>query len=540
MPVRCLTILAVAFAALSPTPSFAQSEKTPTVVVRVRSLETVLDNARTVVGLVGQEELGRQFEGIVRAKIGEQGLEGIDLKRPIGAYLFFGKELEDVGAVVMVPIASEKAFLSLLENISFKPTEKDGIYTVKTGFPVDVSFRFANKYAYFTAINTESIATNRLQDPAKVLASKSDSDISAAIRIDQLPEAAKLLMLASVEDELNKIRDKKEAGETPAQQAFRLEALKQISKLFATVLEDGEQINYEASLRRQQGEAHASYSLTAKSGSKLAKMIADLGSTKSLFAGFNSSDAVLSGLVHVMLPPEIRKSFEAVVEETKEMALAGLNDPAKKKQAESLLEALLPSLKAGELDAGFALTGPNANKKYTVVAGVKIKEGDKLAKIVRDLLDQTTKDLPPQVRDLIKLDADSVGNVKIHRFDVGPAFDPKAAEVFGQSPVHVAIRNDAAFVSVGEEGLAAIKKAVASQAAGAAPPLAFEVAVARLAPLMGKALNSSDAGSNAFANDDGRITVRLEGGAALTAQVTAKLSVLQFFGGIAGKKLKIN
>src|SRR3712207_7625953 len=46
--------------------------------VRVKSLEAVLQNVKLLVGLAGREEATKQIEGLLRAKLGSKGLEGID------------------------------------------------------------------------------------------------------------------------------------------------------------------------------------------------------------------------------------------------------------------------------------------------------------------------------------------------------------------------------------------------------------------------------------------------------------------------------
>src|SRR5438876_588597 len=84
---------------------------TPTVVVRVASLNALLQNLNLVVKLVGQEEAANQIEGLIKGKIGKKGLEGIDPARPLGAYVRFGKALDEVNGAILVPIADEKTFL---------------------------------------------------------------------------------------------------------------------------------------------------------------------------------------------------------------------------------------------------------------------------------------------------------------------------------------------------------------------------------------------------------------------------------------------
>ena len=46
----------------------------------------------------------------------DKGLQGIDLKRPVGAYVRFGKELEDLSGAILIPVADQPAFLDLLDN----------------------------------------------------------------------------------------------------------------------------------------------------------------------------------------------------------------------------------------------------------------------------------------------------------------------------------------------------------------------------------------------------------------------------------------
>src|SRR5713101_4229696 len=141
----------------------------PTVVVRVRSVDTVIDNVKLVVALAGRENIAQQIEGLIKTKVGPKGLEGIDPKRPFGGYARFTEELEVPAGVLMVPIADENAFLGWLENLNFKASkDEQGLYTVKTGLPVDVYFRFANKYAYVTAHNREGVDPANLIEPGKI------------------------------------------------------------------------------------------------------------------------------------------------------------------------------------------------------------------------------------------------------------------------------------------------------------------------------------------------------------------------------------
>ncbi len=78
--------------------------------------------------------------------------------------------------------------------------------------------------------------------------------------------------------------------------------------------------------------------------------------------------------------------------------------------AEAFLKAVLPTLKAGELDAGFSLHGPGANGLYAVVIGLKVRQGADLEKAVKDALQK----IPEKDREKVKFDVDKAGGVNIH------------------------------------------------------------------------------------------------------------------------------
>src|ERR1035438_3331765 len=100
----------------------------PTIVVRVQSLNALLQNLNLVVKLVGQEDAATQIEGLIKGKIGKKGLEGIDPARPFGAYIRFGKEIDDIKGAILVPIADHDTFLNLLAAQNVEVTkDKDNI-----------------------------------------------------------------------------------------------------------------------------------------------------------------------------------------------------------------------------------------------------------------------------------------------------------------------------------------------------------------------------------------------------------------------------
>ena len=148
-----------------------------------------------------------------------------------------------------------------------------------------------------------------------------------------------------------------------------------------------------------------------------------------------------------------------------------------------------------------------------------------------DLVTDVMKDLPDSEKAKIKLDADSVESVKIHRFDVpkDPNLDKFVAEVAGDNKLYVAFRDDAVFIAMGKEALPTLKAAVAQNSAVASPPLVFDFDAARMAPLMAQTKQQKDLAAKLFGNgESGRVRLSIDGGDTLSARLQMRLSVLEF------------
>src|SRR5262249_8388820 len=150
----------------------------------------------------------------------------------------------------------------------------------------------------------------------------------------------------------------------------------------------------------------------------------------------------------------------------------------KREQADKLLKAVTPTLKAGELDAAIAILGPTANNLYTFVAGAKIKDGGAIEAALRDVVQA----MPEQERRGFKLDADTAGATKIHRVDAQAAYDEKAKKVLGANPILFAIKPELAVVSVGPDASKALKDSLNVQPA-AGPLLGINISTAKIVPL---------------------------------------------------------
>jgi hypothetical protein len=526
----------VALLALAPS---VRAQDEPSVVIRVKSLDTVLQNLELLAGLVGREQAGQSIQDLIKAKVGAKGLQGIDLKRPVGAYIRFGKELEDISGAILVPVADEAAFLTLLSNLNLRPTKgKDGIYTLQTPQNIDFYLRFANQYAYVSGINTENLSDKNLLDPAKVLAGPDDSIISATVRLDQIPEGAKFLANATLKQQLEDLYEKVPPPETEAQKAFAKAAVQQAAKTVASVLNEGKRARFEVLMGKDKKNLDLQLSLTAEPNSELAKTLAAAGKTRSPFAGLMLKDAAFRGSVDATFPDAVQKTFGKAIEEAAQKGLADITDPAKRKQAQALLDALLPTVKTGELDAFFGMAGP-VNNHYTLLAALKVKDGDKLGTVIQDLVTAELKNLTPEEQKKITLNAATVGTVKVHKFELPR--DPKTNKVIEDLPgdpnLYVAFRKDALFLAIGPAALDTLKGAITTEEPAAAPLVLFDFNVARMAPTLAQTAEQKELARKLFTgNSDGTIRLAVAGGEALTLRMHIALDVLEFFAKMKGKE----
>jgi hypothetical protein len=507
--------------------------KAPTVVVRIKPISELLSDGKYLATIAGQEEQANQAEGLVAAMTGENGLGGIDLKRPLGVYGSISPDLVSSGGVVLVPIVNEQALLDFLEGYTIKAEKgDDGIYTLKSPFPIPVPIflRFANKYAYVTAQNKSALDKSRLLDPDTILSSVRQATVSARFRIDQIPNFAKEMALAQMELRMAEEQQKKVPGESKAQGALRGQIMKHVSDRVVSVLKEGGEVEAFFDVDRKANQIVFEMALAGKPGSTLSRAFAEIGQSQSLFAGLAGDHAALNVVLHFALPEDLRKGFEEVIHEGMHKGLEKEKDEARRESAKKLLKALEPTIKAGELDVGVALRGPSDSKHYTVVVGVKVKDGQAIEAAVHDLL----QSLPESEREKVKLNAETVGDIKIHRIDGQKDFDEEHRQIFGDNPFFAAIRSDAILVAGGERGLDALKNALTIEPR-TSPQVVVEASVANLAPLaahgdkkaraeLHKAAESSFKGEK----DSDKVRFTLEGGKALKARFAMDAAVVKF------------
>lgn len=504
----------------------AASTKKPAVVLRVASIDHLVGTVRYLAEVTGHEDQAKSMEDMIKNAAGPKGLEGIDTKKPLGAYAYIGQQGIDSEVVILIPYTEEKAILDLLERQGQKAKkEDDGTYSIKVeNAPFSVHLRFANKYVYVSN-SRERLAKEQLQQPAAILPPAQHGTAELLLRINEIPSELKDLALGGIENQLARAKDQQK-NESEAENKLKGVTIDEMAGLLKSVLNNGSDLALTLDLDRDASDLSVSLSLSGKDGSPLATSIASMGQIQSLAAGLIGQSSAASMMAYVRLPQAMREAMLPVLEEQQKKALEKEKDQGKRELAETAWKAIKPTLQAAVLDMGFDLRGPSAANLYTVVAGIKVKDGKEIEQLIR----KVKAKLPEDNEDL-KLDVAKEGTVAIHQ--VKPRdLDANAKKMFGEKPIYFAVREDAILMALGDEGLAAVKESLAA-APRTASVFEMDLAFSRLAPLMtDKYDKATIEAAQKTLKDKGadRVRVSIKGGKALELRLGMKAQLLAFFG----------
>ncbi|HEV3145219.1 MAG TPA: hypothetical protein VGZ47_15115 [Gemmataceae bacterium] len=527
MRLRFLLFVALAGLALPVAARADDKAAGPSLVIQLKSIDGLLADARYFAALADREDDVKNFQEMVQKFSKEkEGFNGIDTKRPFAVYGSFDPNNPLGGTVVaLIPIADEKAFVGLLGNYNVKAEKgSDGVYTVDNipGAPIPVSlyFRVENKYAYVTAMEKSNIDKNKLLAPEKVLPAAGDNAIiSLKLKLAELPDIVKQMAVQGLETKLSEAKDQKPPKETEAIRKLRESIIDNVGKQVATALNEGDELTVKVVLNPKRDDINVNIDLTAKPDSAFAKDLKKLSDARSVFAGLATAKAALSFAGHVVLPEELKKLVGPAVDDAIKQAIEQAQEE-NRNLAKAALETLAPTLKSGEFDGGVAVFGPDKNGFHTVVAGIKLTEGKGIEDFGRSII----KIVPEKDKDKIQLDADSVGDVKIHKLAIRETADANAKRIFGSSDAYLAIRHDAAYLAYGPDALKEIKQLI-SASAGSIPLLQFDAALARVLPWDVKNKDVQKHVKEIFGSEiEGKdaVHVRVEGGSSLKITLTAK------------------
>jgi hypothetical protein len=525
------TVLACGFASAQP------NAAGPTVEVRLRSVNDLLDRAEYVAGLAGKENTVQQVRELIKGLSEDgKGFEGIDTKKPMGAYAVLVKQVETSPFVVMLPIADEDQFLKALKkHFDITPQKGEG-GTLKITVPFinELHLRFTNGYLYVSQ-KPADLDTKALIKPTVYFAKDDGAVLSVLVNIDRIPDELKTFVLGAFERGLNDERKKNEENESPAEKRLKALVFDSIIAGFKGLTDDGKQLSVKLFAEAKTDDLTAEIVLTPRAGTPTARNFGALGSKKSVPAGIVAAGgtAAARGNVAIAVSDSMKKEYTAAIDGL-------LADVLKKAPGDQeavvkeIIEAVSPALKAGELDAAAALLGPDSKGRYQLLNAAAVKEGKGIEKLLKGLVKQYGQFIEGFVT--FKFDEAKVGEFALHRIDL-KITDDRFEKLFGTSTIWLATSDKYFAMSVEPDG-ETIRKALKATAVPV-PIVSAEVAVAKLLPVVHPDLKPDelkallkDAFGEGGPNGKDTIKLRIEGGDQMSIKLEVKGKALQAFIGL--------
>ncbi len=447
----------------------------PPIVFQTQPPGRILDDVRAVAKILGGDKAVKEVNDRIKEKLGEKGLEGLDLNRPVLGYVSFAKKIEDVVAVVAIPVAGEKEFLALIERVAdVKPKlGENGLYELPIGKDnVKVLMRFNAQHAYI-AIGKDpafDLDTKVLVAPAKLYNPEEKALAAVRVHFDRLPRELRDQIADGLNDLKKFLDDLRLPADASAPARKAVDELVKLGTRYADLLKDAESAGARVILDINTGEAAVEIGLTGKPGSALAKVIAARQPNTNKFAGLITPDTV-AGL-KLQLPlfaPEIQNAVTIGLE-AGQKSLAENAPPQFQAVIDETFKGLIRTVKDGEFDLALSLRGPDKDGLYTVVGAVAFEDPAALEKELRDLF---KKELPPMYRGIFNLDVAKVGKTNIHQAKIGGLLPLTVQKVFGEeASLTFAFAPNGIFVAFGPDAVNTLKTALEVKKAPSPP---FEV-----------------------------------------------------------------
>ncbi len=472
------SLLALVLAVMLVSPAVAAPPK-PAIEVRLKAVTELAPIVKYVSELMGQGDAGAQYAGVIDAMAKEEnGFDGVDLSKPVGAYVGLADAVEDSPVVLMIPVKNQKAALDALSGkLGLDPKKGDGdVYSMDVpNIPGTVYLRFANDYAYLTIRSVKSIDKDKLLAPKDFFTDKTPPVLGVTVNIQEWPTDLKKTLIGQAEMQWNEYLRGLDA--TPTQKLLNSFMVDVGIDALKTVLADGETLSVKLNAVPKSDDISLTVNMTAKPNTTLAKTLDGFGNRETLGANLLTGSAYLG--LQFRTPAETTKKLGKLAEDIKTQLTEKAGD-TEKAVATVFSDALMPWLKSGDIQIAFGLVTNNSAKPQ-LKAALKIDEGDN----IRRLLMLAGAGLP---KEQAKFEAAvaKLGDRKLHKMTL-----PQAGSVpVDIETLWIVTSDDLTLVSSGASDKTIREWAVANPKA--TPMLNVKVAIADLLPMLAPQMSAED------------------------------------------------
>jgi len=466
-------LICVAFVFSMFTAQAAEPAAKPSLELRVKSVEDLAEALGYIVKISGQEETGKQIEGIVKAFAAEaKGFEGINLVKPIGGYVTISENVGDSPIVLMLPIADSKSFVALLKDKASLELKQDGdVYSTNVpNVPFPVHFRFANDYAYFTIREAKSIDKAKVISPKDFFTEKQTAAASLVMHVERIPADLRKAAYGQIELQLKEMAQQ-DVGE-PSEKLFRAYLVDLAAEMGKVLFSDAKTVAINFDIKPKADDITLDLTVTPKAGTTLAKNLilwSDRPSKVAAIAGEKNPIAALG--LNFALPKESGEKLTKLYTSLAELSIEN-------KAGEELdlikevFESFLPTVKKGDLQLGVAIQ--DAGDKAAIVAGIGAKDGNKVEMIAKKLAP-----FIPEEAAKLSFSIENENGLNLHNIQVQEKID--GSQHFGND-LWLGTSND--LLAFGWSKTTKGLKAMTKDSTAKVPMLQAEVSFARFAKLV--------------------------------------------------------
>jgi hypothetical protein len=431
------------------------SKALPFLVVCAASFDRLMDDADYMFEVAGRPEISEVIGG---ALAGARDLKGLNRDSSAGLLLFLdGLKPEPIG---FVPV---KDIDEMMKTITIGPVttnkKSDDLYEIR-GPNQSLFAKVVGEYA-FIGLSEEALNKD-LANPAQYTRRLSASyDLAINLNLKSIPKASRNLLLdflrASTETQLQQRDDEPDA-------AFRIRKAGGMANLesLEMFLTQAEEATLGFNVSSENKEAFSEIVITADPKSEYAKILNELGSSRSQFTSLLSTPASLTTSASLKLDKNARAFLKELLSVSqgqlvKELAKPETSDDEKKSPITELFDSVQATVTDGKLDFVVQLLGDPPGP-FTLVGGVKIADAEKfnvgLQEIIGRLKDKSEFET-------VETKVAEHRGVTLNRLQVKNVPDA-ANRVFGKGHgLYVGAGNGALWFSIGaEDGLPTLKKVI--------------------------------------------------------------------------------
>jgi hypothetical protein len=452
--------------ALAPLAPVQAQEVKPVAVLSIASWEKLKADTLYIAELVGQRDAGE-----LGTATGQVYLSGIDLKRPMGAYVTVSAMGEPRG-VAFIPVIKLDTILKNFEGQIGKPSDAgNGVkqFDIPTG---SVYIKEVKGWAFVT--NELDAFDSLPADPIALLGKlPSMYDIAIKANVHDIPQELRQTAVDAIQAGFEQGLQNSDAGEDDRELQEKFGRLS--TKQFTQMIEELNEVTIGWGVDKTLKATYVDFTMTAVEGTAMARQMALLKDATSAFAGFLLPDASINLNGSNQMSKDDIEQNTTLLKLVQERAGKGIdNDPSldatQRTAAKDLLKdffaVLTDTVAGGKIDYGAALVLDE--KKLNFAGGILVADGRKLETAFAKLVELAKNE--PDFPD-VKLNAGKHGNVNLHTIavDLPAEADEDARELFGGDKVLITLGTapKALYVAFGKEGEAVMKKAIDASTAKA-------------------------------------------------------------------------